>query len=104
MGTPAVRTEARRPAAAAERPLRRFDLTEVDGTPHSVEREVRKVLVSQPGLNFSSLVVRRMRDGVCLTGVVESMSCDTDVCGLVRQVAGVSEVVNRLLVRTGTAD
>ena len=101
MGIPAVRTEARRPTPAAERPLRRFDLTEVDCTAHSVEREVRKVLVSQPGLNFSSLVVHRTRDGVCLTGVVESMPCDTDVCDLVREAAGVNQVLNRLIVRSG---
>lgn len=102
MGMPAVRTDARR--LAAERSSRRFDPTEVDGTFHSVEREVQRVLTSQPGLTFSNLVVRRIRDGVCLTGVVESMTDDTDVCGLARKAAGVNEVINRLLVRSAAAE
>ena len=105
MGTSVAGTESRRPAPAVEeRPLRRFDLTEVDRNPHEVERHVRNVLISHPGMNISSLVVRRTRDGLCLTGVVESMDDDTDVCGLVRQAAGIEEVINRLLVRSGAGE
>lgn len=104
MGMPAVRTDARRPALTADRFSRQFDPTEVDGTHHSVEREVQRVLTSQPGLTVSNLVVRRIRDGVCLTGVIESMADDTDVCGLVRRTAGVNEVINRLLVRSAAGE
>ncbi|HEX6986794.1 MAG TPA: BON domain-containing protein [Planctomycetaceae bacterium] len=102
MGKSSLRTDARRlsPAAADHR----FDPTEIDGSPHGVERQVRRVLTSHPGLSVSNLVVRRVRDGVCLTGVVESMDDQTDLCGLVRQVAGVSQVMNRLLVRSGASD
>ncbi|MFQ5733614.1 MAG: hypothetical protein ACE5KM_16885, partial [Planctomycetaceae bacterium] len=42
---------------------------------HSVECNVRRRLLSQRRLRFSSLVVRRIEKGVCLEGVVET---DTD--------------------------
>lgn len=67
------------------------------GDKRQVERNVRRMLVDQPGLKFSSLVVRRVHDGVCLEGVLE-VSDDTDVCSLARKVAGVDNVINRLLV------
>ena len=92
--------EARRPALADEAAHCRVDPAEVDRNPHSVERQVRRVLTSQPGLSISSLVVRRVGQGICLTGVVESLSDETDVCGLVRKAAGVNEVINHLLVRS----
>lgn len=79
---------------------RRLDPTEVDGSPHAIERQVCRVLKSHPGLSISSLVVRRLGDGVCLSGVVESTDDPSDVCRLARQVAGVNEVINRLLVRS----
>jgi len=79
-------------------------MVEVDRNPHEVERQIRSVLISHPGMTISSLVVRRTRDGVCLTGVVESMPGDTDVCGLVREAAGVNEVLNRLIVRSGAGE
>jgi hypothetical protein len=65
--------------------------------PHSIERQVQKTLLAQPNLKFTSLVVRRLRDGVCIEGIVED-SEDSDVCSLARQVAGVNRVVNHLLV------
>ena len=104
MGTAVARTESRRPAPAEQRPAHRLDLTEVDRNPHAVERHVRNVLIAHPGISISSLVVRRTREGVCLTGVVESMAGDTDVCGLVREAAGVDEVLNRLIVRSGAGE
>ncbi|QDU36469.1 hypothetical protein Mal4_07550 [Maioricimonas rarisocia] len=70
------------------------------GDRREIERNVRNTLVDQPGLKFSSLVVRRIHDGVCLEGVLE-VSDDTDgtdVSNLARQVAGVDNVINRLLV------
>jgi len=103
MGAPTVRSDARRPAPAAARLNRRFDPIEVDMSSHAVEREVRRALTSEPGLTFSSLVVHRVRDGVCLTGVVESMAEDTDLCGLARKAGGIDEVINRLLIRSAAA-
>lgn len=65
--------------------------------PHSLERQVQIKLLAQPDLKFSSLVVRRTIDGVCLEGILESG--DPDVCSLAQQVAGVNRVINHLLVR-----
>lgn len=79
-----------------------LDSAEVDFTPHAVERQVSRLLATQPGLNVSGLVVHRLRDGVCLTGVIESMGDETNVCDLVRQVEGVDQVINRLLIRSGS--
>ena len=93
-------SEAPRATSPAVHPRRRFDPTEIDGSPHVIERQVCRVLTSHPGLSISSLVVRRLGDGVCLTGVIESTDDPADVCRLARQVSGVNEVVNRLLVRS----
>ena len=69
-------------------------------TPHQVERDVRRELLSQPGLQFSSLVVRRVGYGVfCLEGVVETTGKLPDVSGLALRVAGVDRILNRLVVR-----
>ena len=102
MGSLAARSEPR-PSSSAVLD-RNSDHGEIDCVSHDMERKIQRLLTSHPGLSVSNLVVRRMRDGVCLTGVVESIESDTDVCGLVREVAGVSEVMNRLLVRSGGAD
>ena len=103
MGMSSVRSDVARSSVPADRPSRRFDPTEVDSAPHGLERQVCRVLTSQPGLSISGLVVHRIRNGVCLTGVVESMPGGADVCGLAKQVSGVDEVVNRLLVRSANA-
>ena len=78
---------------AVASPSTRFD------APHAVEHQVRRVLTSQPGLSFKNLVVHRTRDGVCLTGVVESSGDDADVCRLAREASGIERVINRLIVR-----
>lgn len=65
---------------------------------HSIERQVQRKLLAQPNLKFSSLVVRRMPGGVCLEGVLE-MTDGSDLCKLARQVEGVEQVLNRLVVR-----
>ncbi len=65
---------------------------------HSIERQVQRKLLAQPNLKFSSLVVRRIPRGVCLEGVLE-MTDDSDLCKLARQVEGVEQVLNRLVVR-----
>ena len=68
---------------------------------HQVERAIQRELLGQPGLKFSSLVIRRVRDGVCLEGVVEANDESPDVCRLVRMAAGVDQVLNHLVVRRG---
>ena len=102
MGTPSLMPSLRRPAPASGATLPQS--IEVDQTPHGVERQIRQALTSHPGLTVSNLVVRRVRDGVCLTGVIESIDETTDVCNLVREVAGVNQVLNRMLVRSGVSD
>ena len=67
--------------------------------PHRLERDLRHRLMSEPSLNFQSLVVRRIADGVCLEGVLELSDEQIDVEELVRQTAGVQRVLNCLVVR-----
>lgn len=71
--------------------------------PHQIEAEVRRTLLGEPDLRFASLVVRRVPDGVCLEGVLESGEDAPDVDDLARQVRGVERVINHLLVRSCTA-
>jgi hypothetical protein len=66
--------------------------------PHGLEQAVHRRLRAQPGLRIASLVIRRIPNGVCLEGVLES-DTSHDVCNLVRSVAGVDEVLNHLVVR-----
>lgn len=66
--------------------------------PHQVEHEVQRQLLSQPALRFSSLVVRRIDNGVCLQGVLEVDDESPDVCTIAQRVAGVQQVLNRLVV------
>lgn len=68
-------------------------------SPHRVERDVQRHLLAQPDVHFRSLVVRRFQDAVCLEGVVEVENALPDMESLVRQVAGVNRVLNRLLVK-----
>ena len=70
--------------------------------PHEMERSVRNRLLSEPGVSFSSLVVRRFQNGLCLQGIVvieADAPGETDVGRLVREVAGVEEIINQLVVR-----
>lgn len=66
--------------------------------PHDVETEVQRVLLGTPDLEFTSLVVRRVPQGVCLEGVLHGPAKSNDVADLVRTVAGVDVVINHLLV------
>jgi osmotically-inducible protein OsmY len=68
---------------------------------HSIESRVRRELVANPGFSVSSLVVRRIPNGVCLEGVVQVHDDTADVDSVVRQVLGVKEVQNHLLVCSG---
>lgn len=67
-------------------------------SPHQVEQDVRRELLSQPELRFSSLVVRRIADGVCLQGVLEADDGSPDVCSVAQRVSGVNCVLNHLLI------
>ncbi|MFM9963774.1 MAG: hypothetical protein ACKV2Q_21400 [Planctomycetaceae bacterium] len=65
---------------------------------HQLEREVRLRLMAEPSLNFTSLVVRRFRSGLCLEGVLETNDSETEVSQLVREICGVTQVLNRLVI------
>jgi osmotically-inducible protein OsmY len=70
-------------------------------SPHQVELDVQRALLAQPRLHFSSLVVRRINDGVCLQGVLEADADSPDVCTIAQRVAGVRQVLNHLVVAGG---
>jgi hypothetical protein len=89
---------------AAERPSATVACAIPIDKPHQVERDVRRELLAQPELRFSSLVVRRVGCGVfCLEGVLETTAQPPDVCSLARRVAGVNQVLNHLVVRCPSA-
>lgn len=69
---------------------------------HSFEARICHDLMARPELEFSSLVVHRTPDGVCLEGVVSTTAEDVDVCRMVREVAGVNAVLNHLVMRPQT--
>lgn len=64
-----------------------------------VERHLHQSLMALQQVTFSSLTVRRIEDGVCLQGVLEYNDSVPDVCQLAQQVAGVENVLNRLVIR-----
>ena len=70
-------------------------------SPHQIEQDVQRALLSQPRLHFASLVVRRIDNGVCLQGVVETDDDSPDVATIVQGVPGVGQVLNRLVVASG---
>ncbi len=65
---------------------------------HDVESEVRRELLSTPGVNVSSLVVRRLPNGVCLQGILRFDSQEVDICDSIRRVPGVSHILNQMVV------
>lgn len=69
---------------------------------HSFEARIRHDLMALRELQFSSLVVHRIPDGICLEGVVSTTSDDVDVCQMVKEVAGVNAVLNHLVMRPQT--
>jgi hypothetical protein len=66
---------------------------------HDFERDIQRRLLETPGLHFSSLVVRRLDDGICVQGVLEMTGPHLDIGKIVRDVSGVENVVNQVLVR-----
>lgn len=97
------RAHHERSAPRSHIPLPRLELIDCEHAHpihqiHRVEQAVRNRLLSAPHLWFSNLVIRRIPDGVCLQGRVETDSLSPDVCSLVRQVDGVAHILNRLTV------
>ena len=86
------------PAGQSFQPHGQSFLPRCVDAPHGLEEAVHRRLRSQPGLRIASLVIRRIPNGICLEGVLES-DTDEDVCNLARSVAGVDEVLNHLVVR-----
>ena len=71
----------------------------LDDSPSSLERAVRQKLISAPEVSISSLLVQQIEGGVCLDGILETHGDVTDVESLVRSVASVDRVLNRLVHR-----
>ena len=70
---------------------------------HDIELQVSSALLSQPGWNFSRLVVHRIPGGICLEGVLEAdTDCRDEVDSLARRVARVDQVLNQILVHSLT--
>ena len=65
---------------------------------HRFEHSLRRKLLSQPGMRFSSLVIRRLRDGICLEGTLQVDDGATDVGGTLKKVCGVQRLLNHLVV------
>jgi hypothetical protein len=87
------------PADAGETGETVPDLGSTAFTLHQFEHSVQRELLAQPGLRFSSLVVRRIPKGVCLEGVLEAAVAPDDVTSLAQRVAGVEQVLNHLVIR-----
>lgn len=67
-------------------------------SPHYVEQEVRRCLTHDFPEKICSLVVRRIDDGICLQGMIESADKASDACSMAESVPGVGRVINRLIV------
>ncbi|HVJ84642.1 MAG TPA: hypothetical protein VM452_03300 [Caulifigura sp.] len=66
---------------------------------HEYERDIQRRLLDAPGLHFSSLVVRRLDNGICVQGVLETSGPHLDLGRIVREISGVENVVNQVVVR-----
>ena len=84
------------PAAAVAPPAAQTATLPLPG--HSFEARIRHDLMACSELQFSSLVVRRIPDGICLEGVVSTAEDRHGVCQLVRELAGVNAVLNHLVM------
>jgi len=67
--------------------------------PHALERAIQLELLNQSDVRFSSLVVHRIPDGVCLQGVIEIDNDLPDIERITRELSGVNRVMNHLVVR-----
>jgi hypothetical protein len=64
---------------------------------HPLEYEVIRKLRSHPSVKISSLVVRRIPEGVCLQGVLETNPEGEDFLQLLHEIEDVTNVVNQLV-------
>ena len=69
-------------------------------SPHSVEERVQRLLLSDSRFHFSTLVVHRIADGVCVQGVVETEKDCEQLCSVIQSVPGVRRVLNQLVICT----
>ena len=72
------------------------------GFQHDVEARVLRQLTQDTALEFDSLTVRRLTNGLLVEGTVrgtDGQPESEDLSELVRQIADVSYVENRLIVR-----
>lgn len=72
--------------------------TQSSAVSHNVETEVRRELLATQGVTVSSLVVRRLENGVCLQGVLRFDDAEFDICESVRKVPGISKILNHMVV------
>lgn len=70
--------------------------------PHSLEMDVQRALLNLPGVEFSSLNIHRLSDGVCLTGVVKVAARDSEKLERAARVKGVDRVLNYLTFQEPT--
>ncbi len=73
------------------------DSATADLPPHLLEQHVHRELCRTGGLAYSSVVVRRLPNGVCLEGVVREKSGQFDPSQTALNVPGVREVLNHLV-------
>ena len=90
------REDALSPAPAGR--LATGEFAAAEDQPHRTEQDVRRLLLSRCGLHFLSLVVRRLDNGVCLEGVVETIGDPAELDRAVAEITGVDTVLNRLVV------
>jgi len=64
---------------------------------HPLEYEVIRKLRLHPSIKISSLVVRRVPDGICLEGWLESSPHDPELAAFLREAEELATVVNRLV-------
>ncbi len=67
-------------------------------TCHDVEAEVRRELLATSGVKVSSLVVRRLPNGVCLQGVLHLNDASVDIGSAIRRVPGIQQILNRMVI------
>ncbi len=65
---------------------------------HEIEYEVQRRLQHHPALKFTRLHVHRCEAGICLEGFLESNEFEIDLCDIVREVEGVTGVLNRVVL------
>lgn len=65
---------------------------------HDVESDVRRELMATDGIKVSSLVVRRLPNGVCLQGVLRFDDGEFDICESVRRIPGITRILNHMVV------